>query len=270
MNQIDRIVLPWYTEGPVVDKQGNLYFTTLSDGHIMCMMKQSGDVVKWAKGIKPNGQIILDNGEHLVCDSGDASVKRYDENGQYKGYLIKDTCAGKQIHVPNDLVADGNDGVYFTDSIREHGKVCYVGPDGKQSILAEKLDFPNGIALSPDGKMLFVAESYQNRIIYFPLVEPGVTVGKWDLFSELPKNKNSTGYNLPDGIKLDKEGALWVAHYGMQAVQKLNKDGNLIKTIMVDFPLPSNLCFTNHQLIITGGQGEPGPGGVRLLDLKDL
>lgn len=261
----ERIVLPWYTEGPVVDDTGAVYFTTLAGGRIMRLDLVSGEVAEWAKGDKPNGQLILPNGDHLVCDSGSASVTRYDRSGTLLGYDIADTCAGIPVHKPNDLVSDVEGGVYFTDSVRNTGNVFYYGSDGSQRIMAEGLDFPNGIALSTDGSILFIAESYKNRILCMPLTSSGKAGGNWEVFAELPENRHPDGYNLPDGIKFRKDGTLWIAHYGMQAVVVLSADGQLLKTIPMDFPLPSNVCLTDDHLIVTGGSAEPGPGGVRIM-----
>ncbi|WP_353195294.1 SMP-30/gluconolactonase/LRE family protein [Parapedobacter defluvii] len=267
MNLAERIVLPWYTEGPVVDGEGAIYFTTLSGGSIMRLDVIGGEVTQWAQGNKPNGQLILQDGDHLVCDSGNASVNRYDAAGNWKKHEIIGECAGCKIHMPNDLACDASGGVYFTDSIRETGKVCYYGPDGSQRIITDKLDFPNGIALSPDGKGLLIAESYRNRILWMPIASSGLPEGGWEVFAELPKNRDPEGYNLPDGIKFHSDGTLWVAHYGMQAVQVLDGNGKLLKTLAMDFPLPSNLCLTDRHLIVTGGSAEPGPGGIRIIRL---
>ncbi len=263
----ERIVLPWYTEGPVVDNAGAVYFTTLAGGQIMRLDRTTGEVMEWARGAKPNGQLILPNGDHLVCDSGNASVTRYDRSGALLGYDIAGTCAGAMVRKPNDLVCDAEGGVYFTDSVRHTGRVFYYGPDGTQRILAEGLDFPNGIACSADGKWLLIAESYQNRILRMPTASTGLPAGGWEVFAALPENEDPTGYNLPDGIAFHPDGTLWVAHYGMQAVQVLAGNGTLTKTIPVDFPLPSNLCLTAEHLIVTGGSAEPGPGGLRIIKL---
>lgn len=270
MNIAERVVLPWYTEGPVVDKEGAIYFTTLSGGSIMRMDAFSGEVILWGKGNKPNGQLILQDGDHLVCDSGKAGVSRYDATGNWKKDEIVGQCAGHKIYAPNDLVCDAFGGVYFTDSVRETGKVCYFGPDGSQKIIADKLDFPNGIAFSADGKGLLIAESYRNRILWMPITSSGLPGGRWEIFAELPENREPNGYNLPDGIKFHSDGTLWVAHYGMQAVQVLDGRGKLLKTLAMDFPLPSNLYLTDTHLIVTGGSAEPGPGGLRIIRLTDV
>jgi len=260
--------IPYYTEGPVTDKEGNLYFTTLSGGLIYKMNRR--DVLsEWTKAVCPNGQVILPNGDHLVCDSKLATLSRFNADGDFLKNDIEGSCAGMTVYVPNDVIADRNGGVYFTDSIRARGKVGYKGPDGKEYILAQNLDYPNGLVLSDDERFLFVAESYKNRILIFSLKAPGISDGSFNVFANLPGNAiKDVSKNLPDGIKIDKYGNLWVAHYGMSAVQILNKEGMLIQTIQTGIPLTSNLCLVDNEVIITGGYGEPGPGAILKITLS--
>ncbi len=260
--------LPWYTEGPVCDKDGNIYFTTLKGGVIM-KIEPHGKLSNWAKAKCPNGQFILPDGDHLVCDSDNKSVSRYSANGEFKKYDIKDTCDNHPVHTPNDLVADAAGGVYFTDSIRETGSVFYYSPHGDERRVAGGIDFPNGIALSADEKLLLVAESYANRILVFPIQSPGIIEKGKEVFAALPTHPSGELIkNLPDGIRIDEKGNVWVAHYGMQAVQVLSPEGILINTVRTEFPLTSNLCLAGNSLVVTGGYEEPGPGGLSRIKIK--
>jgi gluconolactonase len=166
-------------------------------------------------------------------------------------------------------VIDPEHGFYFTDSVRCDGAVFFVDFDGKKSVVADQIDFANGIALTPDGLHLYVAESYCNRVLYIALYEPGVRKGKVEVFADLPINsKNPETGNLPDGLALDAFGRLWVAHYGMEAVQILSPAGEVIMSYQTGIPLTSNLCFWGSDLIVTGGFGEPGPGRVCRLTVR--
>jgi gluconolactonase len=260
----------YYTEGPAVDRDGNIYFTTLSGGKIMKVDKDGISSI-WAESTCPNGQRILSNGDHLVCDSRLGKVIRFDASGKKVGDAASGKCGDTVIQSPNDLVADEQAGFYFTDSIRHTGSVYFFGNDGSERVVASGLDYPNGICLSRNKAKLFIAESYKNRILVIDLKEPGVPAGVPRLFSQLPANKENpeTG-NLPDGILTDASDRLWVAHYGMQSVHVLSKDGELVDTYDTGIPLTSNLCFVkdSQRLVVTGGRGEPGPGNVNVLIFK--
>lgn len=254
--------LPYYTEGPVKDAKNNIYFTSPSSGGIYKMTPDL-QYSEWAKASSPNGQVILENSDHLICDSGLGTIARYDENGLFLTNEIDRFCGGKAVFVPNDIIVDSTKIIYFTDSVRYHGKVFCIHPDGYEHVVASNLDYPNGLAKSADGKFLFVAESYKNRILVFGLNSDGLPESSFEVFSDLPSNgiKNVTS-NLPDGIKLDEFNNLWVAHYGMGVLQVLSPKGNLINTIPTNIPLTSNLFILRNEIIISGGYSEPGPGAI--------
>lgn len=262
----------YYTEGPALENNGDVYCTTLTGGKILKVDKE-GIMKPWGHTECPNGQVILSNGDHLVCDSSLGSILRFDHNGIFLRNEIERTCSGVKIYVPNDLIVDQDGGIYFTDSVRYEGKVCYRSHNSAEYIVATGLDYPNGLALSPDEKVLFVAESYKNRILAFKLRRPGEADKRFEVFAELPVHDSGKPEgNLPDGIALDNRNNLWVAHYGMQAIQIINMKGELVDSIRMPFPLVSNLYFsgtTHSEVIVTGGFNEPGPGAICRLTIKN-
>lgn len=262
-HQVKEILkVPYYTEGPVKDADGNYFFTSLTGG-IIYKLDINGYLSEWVKTICPNGQVILDNGDHLVCDSKLSTLSRFSKDGKFVKNDIQGKCANADIFVPNDLIVDSHGGIYFTDSIRHHGKVGYISMDGHQQIIAENLDYPNGLALSTDGKLLFVAESYKNRILVFNLKSTGITEAEFQVFAELPQHITKlASKNLPDGIKVDKNGNVWVAHYGMNCIQVLSSSGILLHTLETGMPLTSNLFISETEVLVTGGHSEPGPGSL--------
>lgn len=262
---VNLLGIEFYTEGPAVDRDGNCFFTSLSGGNIY-RLSPDRKLTVWAKSKCPNGQIILSNNDHLICDSLLKTIARYDSNGRFKRNELRHTCAGAKIFSPNDLIADGTVGIYFTDSVRATGIVGFVADNGKEIVVAGSLDYPNGIALSKDGMYLFVAESYQNRIIRFRIKSPGIVEKKYEIFADLPAHSSKDpAKNLPDGIKVDANDNLWIAHYGMGCVHVVSPTGRLLTTIETGFPLTSNICLTEKSAIITGGYLEPGPGGLGIL-----
>ncbi|MGM9509201.1 SMP-30/gluconolactonase/LRE family protein [Larkinella sp. GY13] len=262
--------LPFYTEGPAVDRDGNWYVTTLTGGEIIRLDK-AGDYTVWGKTACPNGQVVLPTGEHWVCDPEQAAISRFGSDGAYQGSVIQKVCASVDVQSPNDLVIDSRQNFYFTDSIRTHGKMFFVGADGTERLVADGIDYANGLVLSADETKLYVAESYQNRVLVIELTEPGMPKNPATVFADLPAHPSGNPIdNLPDGLALDQQGRVWVAHYGMQAIQVLSSRGEWQFSLDTTLPLTSNLCFLEDQperktLLVTGGFGEPGPGGVVLI-----
>ena len=254
-----------YTEGAVIDRDGNLYF---SHGQIITRIRADGTVENWAETGAPNGHKILPSGEHLVCDGSRHGVLRLSADGSELGFAATGLSGDLEIRMPNDLSLDPAGGFYFTDSIAETGAVHYVAPDGSLHVIARNIDFANGVALSADQRRLLFAESLQNRILVVDLAAPGVPSGPPRVFAGLPRNEQMPGseFNQPDGIAFDTAGRLWVAHYGMKAIHVLSPDGELLHTYNGGNRLTSNLCFAGPNLDIvytTGGE----PGGVFRLDV---
>ncbi len=253
-----------------MDRAGNRYVTTLTGGEII-RLDRTRDYTVWAKTACPNGQVVLPNGEHWVCDPKQAAISRFGSDGAFQGSLIQGICASLDVQSPNDLVIDTRHNLYFTDSIRRDGKVFFVGADGTERLVADGIDYANGLVLSADETKLYVAESYQNRVLVIELAEPGIPKSPATVFANLPAHPSGNPIgNLPDGLALDQQGRVWVAHYGMQAIQVVSARGEWLFSLDTTLPLTSNLCFLEDQLerqtlLVTGGYGEPGPGGVVLI-----
>jgi gluconolactonase len=147
--------------------------------------------------------------------------------------------------------------------------VIYVSPRGEKRVVARNVDFANGVALSRNRKHLYYGESRKNRIWVVRLKRPGVPDGKPRVLANLPANTQRPGWewNQPDGMALDASGRLWVAHYGMKAIQVLSPSGKLLATYDGGNVTTSNVCFAGENwetLYATGGE----PGGLFRLDVK--
>lgn len=261
---------PYYTEGPAIDQFGNYYCTTLTGGSIV-KIGSDGSISEWARSVCPNGQIIVPNGDHLICDSKMGKVLRFNEHGRFLKDETSRSCNGETIEVPNDLVLDSRGNLYFTDSIRQNGKVIFLSNSGEQHILINGLDYPNGILLSKDESKLFIAESYTNRILCFELKEPGLLNGISSIFSNLPLHESGRSVdNLPDGIAINSKGYIGVAHYGMNAILLLSDKAELKISINTSLPLTSNIIFLDdYSVLVTGGFSEPGPGALLRINFKE-
>ena len=259
-----------YSEGVVVDHDGNLYF---SHGKIITIVATDGKASTWAETGQPNGHKILADGTHLVCDASQHAILHLDAVG--KSLKPSSTeSEGKPLRGPNDLTLDPRSGgFYFTDpggsdEKNTIGTVHYVDSDGVTHTVATGLAFPNGIILRPGGKELLVGESKRNRILAYPVTRPG-QLGEARVLVDLPKKGEGQIDNQPDGITLDAAGNLYVAHYGMRQVQVISPEGKVIRRYPGGNLTTSNVAFAGpkmDRLYMTGGD----PGALFRLDLPGV
>lgn len=267
--------VPGYCEGIVFDRAGIGYVSDTQHGTIYSVT-QDGKTALWTTTAAPNGHKILADGTHLVCDKG--AVLHLDAGGKKLKDASKE-CDGKPLRSPNDLTIDPKGGFYFTDpggsDVKNPiGTVHYVDAQGKTHLVAGGLAFPNGIVLRPDGKTLIVGESGHNRVLSYPVLSPG-KVGARKVFATLPTKKGDQIENAPDGMTLDEDGNLFVAHYGMHTVQVLGPDGTLLRSYPGGNLTTSNVAFAGanmDQLFITGALADEktSKGAVWRLDLKGV
>ncbi|HEX3602109.1 MAG TPA: SMP-30/gluconolactonase/LRE family protein [Lacipirellulaceae bacterium] len=179
--------------------------------------------------------LTMDRGGHLVlCQHGDRRIAQLEwpfdtKNPTYK--TLADRFDDKRFNSPNDLVVDSHGAVYFTDPPYglEKGMddpkkelafqgVYRIAPDGKVSLLTKELARPNGIALSPDEKTLFVCNSDADQpvIMAYPLNTDGTISEGREFFNA--KTAGATGPGACDGMKVDTHGNLFATIPGGLAV----------------------------------------------------
>jgi len=169
----------------------------------------------------------------LICEVDGFRVTRIEKDGTET--TLADSYAGKKLNGPNDLVVDHKDGIYFTDPLflnkdkREQDKdaVYYISPDGKVLRVADDLEKPNGIALSLDGKTLFIADTAQSKLRAYPVKEDG-TLGEGHDFGSVPG---------PDGVRVDPDGKVYAA--GKTGIAVWDASGKPLGTLKVPAPLTS-------------------------------
>jgi gluconolactonase len=214
-----------WAEGPVWDeKEKRLLFSDVprntiyqwkeGDTEASVFMKPSGFTGVTEAGREPgsNGLAMDAKGMLHFCEHGDRRVSYLTPGGGKR--TLADNYNGKRFNSPNDLAIAANGDVYFTDppyglageEFREipfHG-VYRVTPHGVVSLITRDLDRPNGVALSPDGKILYVAQSHGPApiIMAYPLKADGSAEDGKVFFN----CKDLKGPGSPDGIKVDAKG----------------------------------------------------------------
>ena len=189
----------------------------------------------------PAGLAFHADGSLYVADEGDEihGVLRIVDG--VAAETVVDSYQGAQLNGANDLVFDGDGVLYFSDpwgSSAENpiGGFYRYFPNGTLERIDHGLAFPNGVAIAPDGRAVYLAETYRNRILLYP-IGPDKVIGPRQEFGELP------GGVGPDGMAFDEEGFLYVAHYGGGQVAIFGPLGDIVDEIPVPGANVTNVAF---------------------------
>jgi gluconolactonase len=258
-----------FSEGPVFDYEGNLFFT---HGRFVTRVKPDRSRAVWAETSGANGHKVLPDGNHLLCVTGDKAIVLFSPDGKVIRAASTE-CHGMPLRAPNDLTLDRRGGFYFTDPggsrDKPIGTVHYVDSAGVTHLVAGGMWVPNGLVLSQDGRTLFVAETLPNRVVKFAVDDKG-KLGALEEFAQLPFRDGHQPE--PDGMALDTNGNLYVAHLGTSTVKVLAANGSPLRTLQAGNYDASNLVFGGkdlNELYVTGSTGHRSntPGRVYQLSL---
>ncbi len=246
-----------WTEGPVWDKKAKaLLFTDIPNNRVVKwsakdgvsdFLKPSGYTGKETfKGDEPgaNGLAFDKDGNLILCQHGDRRISRL-KDGKFE--TLADKYMGKRFNSPNDLVYAKNGDLYFTDppyglpgQMKDPAKeldfqgVYRLNAKGEVTLLTKEMSRPNGIALSPDEKTLYVANSDPDKAIWmaFPINAEG-TLGKGKLIHDATADvKASPNKGLPDGLKVDAKGNIFAT--AVNGVYVFSPEGTLIGRIVTN------------------------------------
>jgi gluconolactonase len=238
-------------EGPAFDREGNLYFVNWNSSSIVRLTPDGKASEFFNTGGVPAGLAFHRDGSLYVADEGDAihGVLRIRDG---EAEIVVNTFGGEPLNGANDLVFDRDGVLYFSDPWRSSAENPIGGfyryfPDGTLERIDHGLAFPNGVAISPDGRSVYLAETYRNRILRYPIATDG-TIGAREAFAPLP------GEHGPDGMACDEAGNLYVAHYGGGKVAVFSPSGELAAEIPVPGANVTNVAFggpDRRTLVIT-------------------
>ncbi|MCC5927889.1 MAG: SMP-30/gluconolactonase/LRE family protein [Cyclobacteriaceae bacterium] len=230
-----------FTEGPAVDKKGNIFFTDQPNDRILKWSVKGELSTFTTESGRSNGMYFDKKGRLITCADMDNQLWAFDENAR-PAVLLKE-YEGKLLNGPNDLWIDPKGGIYFTDPLykRNYWKrnpemqqdgehVYYITPDGKNIFRVDKdLEKPNGIIGTPDGKKLYVADIRANKTYEYKINADGSLSDK-KLFAELGS----------DGMTIDNQGNIYLTGKG---VTVFDKTGKQIAQIPIDANWTANVCF---------------------------
>ena len=253
------------TEGPVGTPDGGLYFTDPYASK-MYKMDKNGNVTLWREDTGgTSGIFLLKNGRLLGAETGRHRLVAIDPDGKLTP-LATAGVGGRALRLTNDIMVDKKGGIYFTDPApfafagqpepteKPPGFVYYLTPKGNLTLIDDQITRPNGISLSFDGKILFVADTDTENLWAFD-VQPDGTAKNRRSFVKLhdPQPRpDGTRRSGADGMAIDTESRLYVTT--SSGVQVIDRRGQYLGTIRVP-KNPSNLAFggpDRRTLYITG------------------
>ena len=200
-----------FTEGPAWSvKDGFLIFSDLPKDRLMKWMPGHEVEVYREDAHGPSGNVFDAAGRLYTCETRTRRVTRTDSKGAIE--TIAEKWDGKRLNAPSGIVVSKNDHVYFTDpafGAQQDGKeldfygVYHVPPKGPMKLAAKWTSRPNGIALSPNGKVLYVSGADEHCVRAYDLDKEGDASNERVLVSKIK--------GVPAGLRVDEKGNLYVA-----------------------------------------------------------
>lgn len=231
-----------FTEGPVWDAAGFLYVSD-EEGNKIFRVSQDGRREELIALGDPDGNTYDLNHALIDCASVLRAIIRIDAAGHYT--VLADRYEGKRFNSPNDVVIGPDRAIYFTDPTLDLPKgekkeipfqgVYRLNDRGEVQLLTKDLTQPNGLAFSPDGKKLYIDDSDQRNIRVYDFHADG-SVSNGRIFA----TEVSPGHGVPDGMKLDIQGNLYVT--GPLGIWVWTPEGQHLGTIVLP-EQPANLAW---------------------------
>ncbi len=208
-----------FTEGPLWCPNGTLIWQDLKTEKTWSISDQGGEanVLREATGAA-NGQTFGPDGKVYFCEQNGRRMSRMDFDGSNVEVVVE-TFEGKRLNSPNDVVARPNGILYFTDpaygvpspEAKElpYQAVFALTTDGTlQNLIHEDFHKPNGLAFAPDGNTLYVCDTGKYHVRSFVLDEAGgIIPASEKLFATMDPGEPGG----PDGLKVDRDGRVYVA-----------------------------------------------------------
>jgi len=249
-----------FTEGPAWSPQGFLLFSDIPANRIYRWEEGKALAVFRQPSHNSNGLAFDARGRLLACEHGARRVTRTELDGKIT--VLAERYEGKRLNSPNDLTLAADGSIYFTDppyGVKPADReldfqgVYRIAPDGRLLLLVRDMFRPNGIALSPGGKRLYVDDSARKLVNVYD-VQPDGSLANGRLLINLAQH----GARVCDGLKVDAEGNVYVT--GTDGVFVVSPEGKLLAKIICPGQC-TNCCFggpDRRTLFVTARTGEGG------------
>ena len=227
-----------FAEGPAWSRDGDLIFSDIPGNKLLQFKPGEKATVFRENSNGAIGNTFDAQGRLYTCESHSRRVTRTDKKGKIE--VLAERWQGKRLNAPNDIVVRKDGHIYFTDpafgsqqDTRELDffGVFHISHRGELDVVAKSKGRPNGIALSPNGRILYVTNSDQRNVRAYDLDRNGEASNERVLISNIA--------GIPDGIKVDETGNLYVA---AARIQVFTPEGKPVGSFFAA-DTPSNCAF---------------------------
>jgi gluconolactonase len=237
-----------FTEGPSWHPDGFYYFVDIRKSTLHRVTPgQPVQVVRSETG-EGNGTTFDLQGRLVMCEGGNRRLTRMAADGRVE--VVVDRYEGKRFNRPNDVVCRSDGSLFFTDpglrvplAQRElpYAGVYRVAPDGTTTLFAD-CEYPNGLAFSPDERVLYVANTRWTQYIHAFELDAAGALARRRIFADMSSDDTD---GVPDGMKVDVEGRIYCTGPGGTWV--FAPDGTRLGIIRTP-EVPANLAFGGPDL----------------------
>lgn len=268
-----------FPEGPIAMPDGSVIVVEIARGTLTRVLLDGRKEVIAKTGGGPNGAAIGPDGACYVCNNGGFAWERNSRSGgmrpvrQADDYItgrieridlatgkierLYDQCGDHKLNGPNDIVFDQKGNMWFTDLGKsrprdmDRGAVYWARPDGSEiKEVVQPITTPNGIGLSPDEKILYVAETEGARLYSFPIEGNGIVE-----ILPFPESINGGrfvtcdgGFRRFDSLAVEAGGNICIATLMTGGITVARPGGGTVEFIKTEDPFTTNICFGGNKL----------------------
>ena len=237
-----------FTEGPLWHPDGFYYFVDVRASMLYRITPGRPHEVVREKSGGGNGTTFDLKGRLILCEGDNRRLTRRAADDRFE--VLVDRFEGKRLNRPNDVVCRSDGSIYFTDpGLRvplaerdvEHAGVYRIAPDGAVSLVAD-FEYPNGLAFSPDERLLYVANTRWAQYIHVLELDADGRMARRRIFADMSSDETD---GVPDGMKVDVEGRVYCT--GPGGTRVFAPDGTRLGVIRTP-EVPANLAFGGPDL----------------------